>query len=76
MLQVKEENADEEIREAFKVFDGDGNGFIDRQEEETPLLASLFPQEGAGSDDEVHRGAAHGQGDHGQLLEPGGCPQS
>jgi len=26
------ENAEEEIREAFKVFDGDGNGFINRQE--------------------------------------------
>ena len=29
-LQVNEENAEEEIREAFRVFDGDGNGFIDR----------------------------------------------
>ena len=28
--QVNEENAEEEIREAFRVFDGDGNGFIDR----------------------------------------------
>ena len=47
MLQIKEENADEEIREAFKVFDGDGNGFIDRQEEDTPLLPSLFPTGGS-----------------------------
>ena len=29
-LQVNEENAEEEIREAVRVFDGDGNGFIDR----------------------------------------------
>ena len=29
-LQMNEENAEEEIREAFRVFDGDGNGFIDR----------------------------------------------
>ena len=27
---MNEENAEEEIREAFRVFDGDGNGFIDR----------------------------------------------
>ncbi|XP_023321162.1 neo-calmodulin [Eurytemora carolleeae] len=26
------ENAEDEIREAFKVFDGDGNGYINRQE--------------------------------------------
>ena len=31
-LKINEENAEEELREAFKVFDGDGNGFIDRKE--------------------------------------------
>ena len=31
-LKINEENAEEELREAFKVFDGDGNGFIDRRE--------------------------------------------
>ena len=29
-VQVNEENAEQEIREAFRLFDGDGNGFIDR----------------------------------------------
>lgn len=33
MLRKLDENtAEEEIREAFKVFDSDGNGFINRQE--------------------------------------------
>merc|ERR1712108_84204 len=34
MMAKKEndEEAEDEIREAFKVFDGDGNGFINRQE--------------------------------------------
>merc|ERR1711915_1025997 len=31
-LRVDAENAEDEIREAFQVFDGDGNGFINRQE--------------------------------------------
>lgn len=31
-LKVDSENAEDEIREAFGVFDGDGNGFINRQE--------------------------------------------
>ena len=31
-LKINEENAEEELREAFKVFDGDGNGYIDRRE--------------------------------------------
>eukprot|EP00088_Acartia_fossae_P032148 TRINITY_DN32955_c0_g2_i1.p1 TRINITY_DN32955_c0_g2~~TRINITY_DN32955_c0_g2_i1.p1 ORF type:complete len:161 (+),score=43.34 TRINITY_DN32955_c0_g2_i1:33-485(+) len=31
-LKQNEENAEDEIREAFKVFDGDGNGYINRQE--------------------------------------------
>ena len=31
-LKINEENAEEELREAFKVFDGDGNGYIDRKE--------------------------------------------
>jgi len=31
-LKADSENAEDEIREAFKVFDGDGNGFINRQE--------------------------------------------
>ncbi|XP_023347176.1 calmodulin-beta isoform X1 [Eurytemora carolleeae] len=31
-IKVNEQNAEEEVREAFKVFDGDGNGFIDRRE--------------------------------------------
>jgi len=30
--KFSENNAEDEIREAFKVFDGDGNGFINRQE--------------------------------------------
>jgi len=34
MMSIKadSENAEDEIREAFQVFDGDGNGFINRQE--------------------------------------------
>merc|ERR1712117_610412 len=34
MMSIKSEseNAEDEIREAFTVFDGDGNGFINRQE--------------------------------------------
>eukprot|EP00095_Tigriopus_kingsejongensis_P000707 maker-scaffold58_size443543-snap-gene-3.23 protein:Tk00707 transcript:maker-scaffold58_size443543-snap-gene-3.23-mRNA-1 annotation:"Calmodulin" len=31
-LKINEQNAEDEIREAFKVFDGDGNGYIDRRE--------------------------------------------
>merc|ERR1712228_83023 len=31
-LKVDADNAEDEIREAFTVFDGDGNGFINRQE--------------------------------------------
>merc|ERR1719369_281621 len=31
-LKMNLENAEDEVREAFKVFDGDGNGFINRQE--------------------------------------------
>jgi len=31
-LKHNVENAEDEIREAFKVFDGDGNGYINRQE--------------------------------------------
>merc|ERR1739838_41861 len=31
-LKADSENAEDEIREAFQVFDGDGNGFINRQE--------------------------------------------
>lgn len=31
-LKFNTENAEEEVREAFKVFDGDGNGYINRQE--------------------------------------------
>merc|ERR1719461_1228456 len=31
-LKLDSENAEDEIREAFQVFDGDGNGFINRQE--------------------------------------------
>ena len=31
-LKINEENAEEELREAFQVFDGDGNGYIDRRE--------------------------------------------
>ena len=31
-LKVNSENAEDDIREAFKVFDGDGNGYINRQE--------------------------------------------
>merc|ERR1712029_807690 len=31
-LKADAENAEDEIREAFQVFDGDGNGFINRQE--------------------------------------------
>merc|ERR1711893_507360 len=31
-LKIDSENAEDEIREAFQVFDGDGNGFINRQE--------------------------------------------
>jgi len=30
--KFSENNAEDEIREAFKVFDGDGNGYISRQE--------------------------------------------
>merc|ERR1712179_558420 len=32
VLKAESENAEDEIREAFQVFDGDGNGFINRQE--------------------------------------------
>merc|ERR1712227_975489 len=31
-LKADSENAEDEIREAFQVFDGDGNGYINRQE--------------------------------------------
>merc|ERR1719334_236145 len=31
-FKADSENAEDEIREAFQVFDGDGNGFINRQE--------------------------------------------
>jgi len=31
-MKINEQNAEDEIREAFKVFDGDGNGYIDRHE--------------------------------------------
>merc|ERR1712179_144769 len=31
-LKMEAESAEDEIREAFQVFDGDGNGFINRQE--------------------------------------------
>merc|ERR1712172_387433 len=31
-IKVDSENAEDEIREAFQVFDGDGNGYINRQE--------------------------------------------
>jgi calmodulin len=31
-LKHSAENAEEEIRQAFQVFDGDGNGYINRQE--------------------------------------------
>merc|ERR1711997_111608 len=31
-LKQESENAEDEVREAFQVFDGDGNGFINRQE--------------------------------------------
>eukprot|EP00092_Neocalanus_flemingeri_P001216 GFUD01001295.1.p1 GENE.GFUD01001295.1~~GFUD01001295.1.p1 ORF type:complete len:150 (+),score=55.52 GFUD01001295.1:74-523(+) len=31
-MKADSENAEDEIREAFKVFDGDGNGYINRQE--------------------------------------------
>merc|ERR1711953_929172 len=31
-LKSDADNAEDEIREAFQVFDGDGNGFINRQE--------------------------------------------
>eukprot|EP00094_Tigriopus_californicus_P002958 TCALIF_02850-PA protein Name:"Similar to Calmodulin (Pneumocystis carinii)" AED:0.11 eAED:0.11 QI:350/0.5/0.4/0.8/1/1/5/0/217 len=31
-MKINEQNAEDEIREAFKVFDGDGNGYIDRRE--------------------------------------------
>merc|ERR1712154_584189 len=30
--KLSDEEAEDEIREAFKVFDGDGNGFINRME--------------------------------------------
>jgi len=34
MMTIKhsEENAEDDIRQAFQVFDGDGNGYINRQE--------------------------------------------
>ena len=38
---MNEENAEEEIREAFRVFDGDGNGFIDRWGFHTRHFASV-----------------------------------
>jgi len=31
-FKADSENAEDEIREAFQVFDGDGNGYINRQE--------------------------------------------
>merc|ERR1719362_2597202 len=31
-IKVDSENAEDEIREAFQVFDGDGNGYINRNE--------------------------------------------
>lgn len=31
-IKINSENAEDEIREAFKVFDGDGNGYINRTE--------------------------------------------
>jgi len=31
-IKVNQQNAEEQIREAFQVFDGDGNGYIDRRE--------------------------------------------
>jgi len=31
-IKFSDNNAEDEIREAFKVFDNDGNGFINRQE--------------------------------------------
>merc|ERR1711994_928711 len=31
-IKFSDNNAEDEIREAFKVFDGDGNGYINRQE--------------------------------------------
>merc|ERR1712126_406184 len=31
-MKADSENAEDEIREAFQVFDGDGNGYINRQE--------------------------------------------
>merc|ERR1712241_235932 len=31
-MKINEQNAEDEIREAFKVFEGDGNGYINRQE--------------------------------------------
>lgn len=30
--KINSENAEDEVREAFKVFDGDGNGYINRNE--------------------------------------------
>ena len=31
-MKVADQNQEEEIREAFRVFDNDGNGYIDRRE--------------------------------------------
>jgi len=55
-LKIDSENAEDEIREAFQVFDGDGNGFINRQELAcvmSNLGESLTPAEIQGMIDEA-----------------------
>lgn len=48
--KINDQNAEDEIREAFKVFDGDGNGYINRQE-----LAVVMMNLGERIDsDEIH----------------------
>merc|ERR1711872_961389 len=55
-LKIDSENAEDEMREAFQVFDGDGNGFINRQELAcvmSNLGESLTPAEIQGMIDEA-----------------------
>merc|ERR1712117_486997 len=45
-LKQESENAEDEIREAFQVFDGDGNGFINRGELSCVLQNLGMPLDG------------------------------
>jgi len=55
--KAEAENAEDEIREAFQVFDGDGNGFINRSE-----LACVMSNLGETLKPEEIQGIRDGQG--------------